>query len=215
MDDTVKAPYRSRVRAEAAQRTRRLIREAATELFVERGFAATTMREIAATAGVGERTVYAAFPTKAALFAEALDVAVAGDEEPVPVAQRTVFTAYLDERDPVRAAELFAEHAAALYSRAGDLTYTAFESSGADAEMRALADAAKVAMAANMAAVAAAWAGNGLLRDDVDAGEVAAILTALTGLQVFHQLCRDNGWSIQRYARWLTDTLLRTVVREG
>lgn len=213
MEEAVKQPYRSRVRAEAALRTRRLIREAATELFVEQGVAATTMRQIAASAGVGERTVYAVFPTKAALFAEALDVAVAGDEEQIPVARRTAFEAYLAERDPARAAELFAAHAASIHGRAGDLTYTAFESSGADAEMRALTDTAKAAMSANMLAVAVAWKRNDLLRAGLDPEAAAAILYTLTGPLVHHQLCRDQGWTAQRYAMWLSDTLLRTVLR--
>lgn len=213
MEETVKPPYRSRVRAEAALRTRRLIREAATALFIERGVAATTMRQIAASAGVGERTVYAVFPTKAALFVEALNVAVAGDEDQVPIARRAVFEAYKEERDPVRAVELFVGHAASLYERAGDLTYTAFESSGADADMRALIEGAKAAMTTNMHSVALAWERSGLLRAGLDPGDAAAILYTLTGPLVHHQLRRDQGWSAERYTRWLSETLLQTVVR--
>ena len=66
MADDVKRAYRSEARAASAAATRARIRDAAARLFVERGYVATTMREVASAAGVGERTLYDAFPTKAA-----------------------------------------------------------------------------------------------------------------------------------------------------
>ena len=66
MPGGVKRPYRSPRRTAAAAATRAAIREAAASLFLQQGYAATTMREVAARAGVGERTLYDAFPTKAA-----------------------------------------------------------------------------------------------------------------------------------------------------
>lgn len=68
------------------QETRRLILDAAYALFEEKGFQGTTMRELAARAGVGLGTIFQHFPDKAALLAEAflgdigaeLEVALAG-----------------------------------------------------------------------------------------------------------------------------------------
>ncbi|HEX5406405.1 MAG TPA: helix-turn-helix domain-containing protein [Pseudonocardiaceae bacterium] len=59
MADPVKRAYRSPARAA----TRARIREAATRLFVAQGYVATTLRQVAAAAGVGERTLYDAFPS--------------------------------------------------------------------------------------------------------------------------------------------------------
>src|SRR5262252_1922799 len=83
--------YRSPVREEGAQRTRQAIVAAASELFLERGYVATSLADVAAAAGVARPTVFAAFGSKPALLQQVLDEALAGDDEPVPVAQRPWF----------------------------------------------------------------------------------------------------------------------------
>lgn len=83
--------YRSVVREEGARRTRRAIVLAASELFAKYGYGATSLAEVAASAGVARPTVTAAFGTKPALLREVVNEALAGDDEPVPVAQRPWF----------------------------------------------------------------------------------------------------------------------------
>jgi AcrR family transcriptional regulator len=55
--------YRLKRRAESAEETRRRLVQAAFELHVEQGVAATTMKQIADRAGVGVGTVYHHFQT--------------------------------------------------------------------------------------------------------------------------------------------------------
>nr|MDT0660615.1 TetR/AcrR family transcriptional regulator [Micromonospora sp. DSM 115978] len=83
--------YRSPVREESARRTRRAIVGAAAELFVANGYAGTSLAGVAVAAGVARPTVFAAFGSKPALLRQVLDEALAGDDEPVPVAQRPWF----------------------------------------------------------------------------------------------------------------------------
>lgn len=87
----VKRPYRSAVRDEAARRTRRAVVAAAAGLFVARGYAGTSLRDVAEAAGVARPTAAAAFGSKPALLRQVLDEALAGDDEPVPVARRPWF----------------------------------------------------------------------------------------------------------------------------
>jgi len=85
--------YHSPRRVLQAAQTRADVLRAATELFSERGWAATGVRDIARAAGVSVKTVHANFRTKGELLTAAIDVAVVGDEEPVPLDQRPEFIA--------------------------------------------------------------------------------------------------------------------------
>jgi len=85
--------YRSPRRQQQAAETRAAVLAAAVQLFGERGWAATGMREVARAAGVSVETVYAGFGSKSDLLLAALDVAVVGDAAPVPLDQRPEFAA--------------------------------------------------------------------------------------------------------------------------
>src|SRR5215204_6909742 len=81
-------PYRSPKRAAAALKTRHAIRDAAETLFLRDGYARTSMKAIAAQAGVSEKTMYLTYATKANLLREVIQVAVRGDEAPATLAER-------------------------------------------------------------------------------------------------------------------------------
>ncbi len=215
MSENVKRSYQSRRRADAAQETRRLIRDAASRLFVEQGIAATTMRQVAAAAGVAERTVYTAFPTKGVLFNEVIGVATVGDELPIPVAERAEFTAAWSEPDSVDAVRQLVDYGTALLERAGGLIIAAIESSGADPDMRDFCERAVTDTSTNMLATAQAWEKRGMLRDGVDADAAGAVLFALSSPQVHNILRRHQGWNVDRYRDWVVDTITRTLLRES
>src|SRR4051794_17431287 len=80
----------SRRQAHAAQ-TRSAVVEAAVELFSTKGWAATGVRDIARAAGVSVETVYANFGSKPQVLMAAIDVAVVGDAQEVPVRDRPEF----------------------------------------------------------------------------------------------------------------------------
>src|SRR6266536_3164046 len=85
--------YRSPRREQQAAETRAAVLAAAAQLFGDRGWAATGMRDVARAAGVAVETVYASFRSKSDLLMAAIDVGVVGDPEPVPLDQRPEFTA--------------------------------------------------------------------------------------------------------------------------
>jgi AcrR family transcriptional regulator len=57
------------------------IRDAAQRLFLEGGYAATSMDAVTAAAGVSKQTVYVYYPSKRALFADVLEQASVGHPE--------------------------------------------------------------------------------------------------------------------------------------
>jgi AcrR family transcriptional regulator len=166
MTDPVKhkRQYRSTKRAASAAETRARIRAAAAELFAEQGYTATKMKQVAALAGVGERTLYDAFPTKAALFGHTLGVATVGDEEPVAVADRPEMRAAQEEPDPRAAIAGVVAYATAVLERAGDLIMVSVEAAGADPDMRAASDAGAQATYGDHLALTTALHEQGALR---------------------------------------------------
>ncbi len=99
-EDASPRAYHSPKRREQARQTERRIVEAATDLFVRRGWTATTLADVAQAAGVSPAMLYKLFRTKADLAKRVYDVAVVGDQEPVPFRERPEFRAVLEEADP-------------------------------------------------------------------------------------------------------------------
>jgi hypothetical protein len=76
--------YDASGRQAQARESRLAVLRAARRLFLERGYALTTMAAVAASAGVSVETVYKAFGNKAGLVKAVFDSDIVGDDEPVP-----------------------------------------------------------------------------------------------------------------------------------
>lgn len=203
MNEEVKRSYSSPLREQGAAYTRLSVRDAGHRLFARDGFVATSMRKIAYEAGVSERTVYAHYRNKVEIFQDALNVAIAGDEQPVAMRDRPEFAEVL----AVSAAqEMIAEvvrRNGSVLERAGALIMARIESSGADADMRRISHEGEVAMRANCLALAEALIGTGEVREELDADAVADVLTTMLSPHV-HQVL---GWRADRDQAWLAHTL--------
>lgn len=71
---TSRRTYNSPLRADQAQQTRRRVLESAKRLFVENGYAATTVAAVAAAAGVSPETVYQSVGGKRGLLQGVMDI---------------------------------------------------------------------------------------------------------------------------------------------
>ena len=100
--------YRSAIREESARRTRSAVVAAAAELFTSRGYAATSLADVAEVAGVARPTVFAAFGSKPALLRQVLDQALAGDDAPVPVRDRPWFQPIWEATDAASTLDAYA-----------------------------------------------------------------------------------------------------------
>ena len=210
---TSKRAYDSTRRQEQARRTRRRVVEAAAALFVEQGYASTSVAEVAAAAEVSPQTIYGAFGTKAALLGAAVEIAMVGDDEPVAVLDRPEAQEALTAADPESAAAGFARMATRLLERAGRLLHAADAAAQEDPELRALWENGHRARLADMRRTADAFAASGLLRPGLDAEAAADLLWALASPDTFRSFTVLRGWSGRRYERWLRDTLLSTTLR--
>jgi AcrR family transcriptional regulator len=87
------------------------------QLFLDRGFAATTVPDIAESAGVSVPTVYKVFGNKPRLAKAVFDFAIAGDDEPVPMVERERLARVRRETDPRKQLQLYGEHLTATAPR--------------------------------------------------------------------------------------------------
>ena len=99
---------RSTARAEQVRATRQKVLVAARDLFLRRGYFGATIEAIAQRAGVSPQTVYNVVGGKAALLKAVYDVALAGDDEPLPMVERPIFTAIAVAPDARTSLRLYA-----------------------------------------------------------------------------------------------------------
>src|SRR6478752_4766299 len=105
MTKPVKRETRSNNRGRGQARTRlarRAVVEAARVLFLERGYAATTIEAISDHADVPSATVYRLFSSKLGILKALLDMSIAGDDQPAAVHERPDIASLLTEPDPRR-----------------------------------------------------------------------------------------------------------------
>jgi AcrR family transcriptional regulator len=201
---TRRRPYRSPLRVAQAGQTRSAILAVATRLFSENGWSGTGMRDVARAAQVSVETVYANFGSKGSLLRQALDVAVVGDDEPVPLSDRPQFRA-LAEGDARARAQATGYLLATMHRRTAAL-YRVLQhaaAAGTDAEMAALLRTHQATERAQVREGVLAVA-----RREVTETEVDAMFAVLSN-DVFLLLTETTGWSDDQYATWVATTVAR------
>jgi AcrR family transcriptional regulator len=206
-------PYRSPRRQEQARLTRRAILDAALPLFVERGYAGTSLADIAQAAGVALKTVQAVFGTKAKLLSALWDVTVVGDDEANPVAERAWFREMMEEPDARRQLELGARVARRIKHRVGALTEVIRRAAQTDPEIGDLWQLFQDQYLENQTMMAESLAAKGALRDGLNVAGAAEMLWTLNHPSVYYLLVYERGWSEERYEQWLTDVFVHQLLR--
>jgi AcrR family transcriptional regulator len=184
---------------------------AAEELFLRDGYARTSMKAIAAAAGVSEKTMYLAFGTKATLLRQVIQLAVQGDEAPIPLSERAEWRALV--AGPVDGVFVrFAAMNAALMTRTAGIIALGESAASADPELAAYRDQAHAAARADLLALAVELARRGALAPGIDEQHAADVMYAVAGDEsVFLRLTRECGWTPDRYADLVARTLAATL----
>ncbi|WP_028651455.1 TetR/AcrR family transcriptional regulator [Nocardioides halotolerans] len=121
MSSTTTRRYDGSGRRQQAQTTRLKVIEAASALFVTRGWAGTSMRDVAREAGVSVETVYGSVGNKTALLRMAIDLAVVGDDDPVPLSERPAWQQIMAAPTPHARAEAIAGLLVGMHRRTAPL----------------------------------------------------------------------------------------------
>ncbi|MEO8106814.1 MAG: TetR family transcriptional regulator [Actinomycetes bacterium] len=196
--------YDASRRQESAALTRTAVLDAARSLFVERGYAATTMGAVATQAGVATATAAAAFGGKAALLKQLVNIAIVGDDDPVPVRERQVAADVAATSDAHEQVALLAAFVTEAHGRLADLYDVMQQASGSDADVMADLQGHQQGRHEGMAEFVAHIDPDKLR---MDAALAADIVWALTDPRLYTGLVREHGWTAEQYQTWLTEQL--------
>jgi AcrR family transcriptional regulator len=207
MSSGPKRAYVSGLREAQARRTRRAVVEAARDLFVERGYAATTIDAVAEAAGVSRKTVFDAVGGKAALLKDAYDWAIVGDDEPVAFADRPAVKALQRATDPADLLRQWVRIVRDVARRVAPIGTVLVLAADADPDAAALkrrADGDRLAGAQHVVRQLAATGG---LREGLTRSAAADICWVYMDPMLYSRLVVERRWSVARYEAFLHDSL--------
>jgi TetR/AcrR family transcriptional regulator, regulator of autoinduction and epiphytic fitness len=190
------------------RRTRAAVVEAARDLFLKRGYAATTIEAISAASDTPQATVYRLFASKLGILKAVIDISIAGDDAPVAMLERPHVQALLSDADPSRQLAGFAAMLRALLGRAAPVHRILVDAARSDeAAAELLADIARQRQEGQRR-IARSLSRSNALRPGLRERDAADIIYAVASPEVYGLLVFDRGWSGERYEHWLTELLV-------
>ncbi len=186
---------------------RAAIADAARDLFLERGYAATTMQAISEASGIPPATVYRLMSSKLGILKALLDIAPGGDDQPIAFADRPNVRAIADIQDPYEQVHQFATLAADIMSRVAPIHAILIGAAGADPDAAVLLKESTRQRQEGQGRFARIITRTSAARPGVTERTAADIVHALASPDVYLLLTDDRGWTTQRYAAWLRATL--------
>ena len=207
----VKRPYDASRRREQARARRLAVVLAARDLFEQHGFRPTTIAAIASRAGVSAESVYKGFGTKAALAKAVFDLVIAGDDEPVPVAERPATQAIRDEPDVRRKIAMFAEGLAHRQARSAKVQILIRDGRHVDDSLAPIWAKLTDEGLTGMTLLGRHLLQTGQLRDGIELDEVRDVLWNYLAIDTYERLVLTQHWPPERYSHWLTHAITSAI----
>lgn len=204
--------YESPRRREQARATRGAILDAARALFTGRGYVATTIEAIAASAIVSPETVYSTFGSKRSLLAELVDVSISGGDGAPPILEQAWVQSMREEPDPKRRLQILAGNGRSILERRAAIDEVVRGAAAADPEIATLWERGKAQRFAGQRALLQIVVGSEDLRGGLDLETAAEILFAIGSPEIYRLLVVDRDWSGPRFEHWYADTLVRLLL---
>lgn len=204
--------YHSPVRDEAARITRRRILESSHELFLERGFAACSIADIALAAGIARPTVLSVFTTKATLLREAVDTAMAGDDSPLPVAQQPWFQPVWRARTPGSCLDAYARVCLLIGQRASGIIEVARRAADEGPEIAELWDVLQRNRRFGAGTIVTRVRELGGTRRGLSEKQAGDQLFICNDSSLYLTLVTERGWAEPTFERWLSSNMRHNVL---
>jgi len=189
-------PYRTTLREEQAQLTRRRIMETARRLFVQRGYTQVTMQEVAKEAGVAYQTVFSQFRSKLQLAVElcSLELRHVGDAVAMLAKAREAG----DPEASLRMVGVFARH---LYEPCSGVLRFMRESG--DPDLISRYREIGVRRLQLLSELRPQVEQTGRLRPGLSGKQAIDLIWAMAGPEMYEELVLDRGWTPQQFEDWL------------
>jgi AcrR family transcriptional regulator len=194
-------------RRERAQATQARIVKTAYELFVTRGYARTTMAEIAAAADVAVQTVYFTFHTKAALLSRCVDFAVMGEGQPLVPDQQPWFKALVAETDATEALRHVVTGVGEITRRVTPLYLVARAAAEGDAETARVMAFHENWRAQGYREMLDLLRAKASLRPGLSPERATQLLLLYVGPDIYHVVIDSYGWTLEEWRDWTVATL--------
>ena len=193
-------------REQMAQQTRRDILRAARRLFAERGYAATSINDIAEEAGVAIQTIYARLGSKRGMLLALIDLI---DEEAGagPLVQEVT-----SARTPLAALRAGVRLTRGFQERCGDIIEALFTAAGAEPELAdAVAEGQRRHRQGASITIDRIQELDGL-RNDVAPKRAQALFALSTNHEAWRELIRGYQLDWDPAEDWLVDALSRALL---
>ena len=178
---------------------------AAGQRFLEAGYGATTIAEVARAAGVAVQTVYSAVGGKADLLIEVVNRTVAGDDRDVMLLDREWMAALRAEPDPRRQVRIFADAMTSIGARVVPLFLMMRAAAAGDPEVAAAWQRSVELRWQTMRAVVSALHG---VRPGLGGERAADLVWAIASPETYDLLVLQRGWSPADVAAWIADAIV-------
>lgn len=202
--------YDSSRRQARAQESRAAVLRAALARFLDQGYSSTTIAQVAGDADVSVETVYKTFGNKAGLLKAVFDVAVAGDDEPVPMVERDDIQRVIAEPDAVRKLALYFDHFVDTMPRTAPVQLLVRDAAATNDDARAVWQQLRREQLEAMTQFARDLDATGQLR--VPATTARDLLWTYHSLELYELLVLERGWSRKRYRAFLLDALVAALL---
>ena len=181
----------------------------ARELFVVKGYAATTVADIARHARVAVDTVYATVGRKPDLLREVLETSISGTDNAIPARQRDYVRRVSDATSARAKIDAYVEGLVPLQSRLAPVVLALRDAAATDPESAAEWSRIADRRARNMRGFAADLRSTGELREDLSDDDVADIVWSMNGPEYWTLLVVERGWTPERFGTHLRDAWAR------
>lgn len=195
-------------RAEKARQTRQRILAAARELFVEHGYGATALQDVADRAEVAVQTIYFTFGNKRSVLKELVDITIAGDDEPMATMDRPWFREAMAAETADAHLRQHVSGTRAILDRVAEISKMVGAATAMDPEIGALWPHKNTdpRHTVHSAAAGTLMAKPGA-RADVSAEEAADLLYGLLSPELYLLFVHERGWSPDRWERRVVEIL--------